>query len=70
MSKGRWVSAIVERVGMHQRSVCTRVRTERQERMAQGESSGRKWGIGHRVSKGKGLWGVVSTLALLAQEDP
>ena len=31
------------------------------------ESSGRKWGTGHRVvrRKGKGLWGVECTLAVI-----
>eukprot|EP00959_Pyramimonas_sp_CCMP1952_P344727 7219836-Pyramimonas_sp.AAC.2 len=39
---------------------------------AQGESSGRKWGTGHRVRrKGEGKLGVLSApLLLLAQEDP
>eukprot|EP00976_Prorocentrum_cordatum_P092322 1188886-Prorocentrum_minimum.AAC.6 len=38
---------------------------------AQGESSGRKWGTGHRVRKGKGERRVsTAPLPLLAQEDP
>eukprot|EP00976_Prorocentrum_cordatum_P039074 794779-Prorocentrum_minimum.AAC.5 len=38
---------------------------------AQGESSGRKWGTGHRVRKGEGSLGLLSApLPLLAQEDP
>ena len=38
---------------------------------ARGKSSGRKRGTGHRVRKGKGLWGVACTLAVIGtQEDP
>eukprot|EP00959_Pyramimonas_sp_CCMP1952_P459028 9477592-Pyramimonas_sp.AAC.2 len=44
---------------------------EAYRRAEKGESSGRKWGAGHRVRKGEGKLGVLSApLPLLAQEDP
>eukprot|EP00959_Pyramimonas_sp_CCMP1952_P047092 983126-Pyramimonas_sp.AAC.1 len=37
---------------------------------AKGERSGRKWGTGHRVRRGKGLWGVECALAVVGTGGP